>query len=72
VLRWCDDRGTSLKDIVRQQWNFSPPATVDEYENYSVELLAATTLELTINPDISRDAAHASLESLQVAVQTAG
>jgi hypothetical protein len=72
VLRWCEDNGTPLKDIVRQQWNFSPPATVNEYENHSVELLAATTLELTINPDISMGAAHASLESLQVAVQTPG
>ncbi len=72
VLRWCEDRGTSLKDIVRQQWNFSPPATVNEYESYNVDLLAATTLELTIDPDISRGEAHASLERLQVAVQTAG
>jgi hypothetical protein len=50
VLRWCEDGGTPLKDIVRQQWNFSPPATVDECENYGVELLAATTLELTDKP----------------------
>jgi hypothetical protein len=69
VLRWCEGDGTSLKDIVRQQWNFSPPATANEYENYSVELLAVTTLELTIHPDISRGEAHASLESLQVGVQ---
>src|SRR5271165_4440188 len=25
VLRWSEDGGTSWKDIVRQQWNFSPP-----------------------------------------------
>ena len=69
VLRWCEGDGTSLKDIVRQQWNFSPPTTVNEYEDYRVELLAATILEITINPDISRGEAHASLESLQVGVQ---
>ena len=72
VLRWSEDGGKSWKDIVRQQWNFSPPTTVHECEDYGVELPAATTLELTINPDISRGEAHASLQSLQVAVLTAG
>jgi len=72
VLRWSEDGGTSWKDIVRQQWNFSPPTTVDECEDYSVELLAATALELTINPDISRSDRRASLERLQVAVQKSG
>jgi hypothetical protein len=68
VLRWSEDGGTSWKDIVRQQWNFSPPTTVDEHEEYGVELSDATALELTINPDISRSDPYASLESLQVAV----
>ena len=68
VLRWSEDGGTSWKDIVRQQWNFSPPTTVDEREDYGVELSDATALELTINPDISRSDRYASLESLQVAV----
>ena len=25
VLRWSSDGGSTLKEIVRQQWNFSPP-----------------------------------------------
>ena len=58
-----------LEDIVRQQWNFSPPNTVDEYEEYKVELSSAAALELTINPDIDRGEARASLERLQVAAQ---
>src|SRR5271165_3326592 len=33
VLRWSEDGGSSWKDIVRQQWNFSPPTTVDERED---------------------------------------
>lgn len=72
VLRWSEDGGKLWKDIVRQQWNFSPPTTVAECEDYRVELPAATTLELTINPDISRGEALASLRSLQVAVQKVG
>ena len=49
---------------MRQQWNFSPPTTVDEHEDYGVELSGATALELTINPDISRSDSHPSLRPL--------
>ena len=69
VLRWLPHGVGSWKDIVRQQWNFSPPNTVDEYEEYNVELSSAAALELTINPDIARGEARASLARLQVAVQ---
>src|SRR5438094_7478137 len=30
VLRWSPDGGRSFREIVRQQWNFSPPDTVRE------------------------------------------
>lgn len=70
VLRWlAEGDATAWKDIVRQQWNFSPPDTTQEHEEYQVELAAATALELNINPDISRGQARASLEKLQVAVE---
>jgi hypothetical protein len=58
--------------IVRQQWNFSPPSSADEREDYTVDLPDATALELTIKPDISGGEAHASLQQLQVAVRTRG
>src|SRR6267378_1714739 len=38
VLRWSSDGGISVKEIVRQQWNFSPPETIREVEEYQVEL----------------------------------
>jgi hypothetical protein len=66
VLRWSADGGLSFRKIVRQQWNFSPPATIREAEDYNVELPGVTILELTIVPDISRGAAHASLKSLRL------
>ncbi|MGC2109230.1 MAG: hypothetical protein WA655_06905 [Candidatus Korobacteraceae bacterium] len=69
VLRWLSDGSRSWKDIVRQQWNFSPPNTVDECEEYSFELPSAAALELSINPDISRGGTRASLERLQVSVR---
>ena len=41
VLRWSPDGGDSVREIVRQQWNFSPPNTVEECEDYQLELSAA-------------------------------
>jgi hypothetical protein len=32
VLRWSPDGGNSFKEIVRQQWNFSPPGAIREVE----------------------------------------
>ena len=64
VLRWSGDGGRSFREIVRQQWNFSPPNTIQEVEEYPVELSGVTFLELVIVRDISRGAARASLKSL--------
>jgi hypothetical protein len=66
VLRWSGDGGHSFREIVRQQWNFSPPDTIREVEEYRVELSDVTVLELVIVPDISRGTACASLKSLRV------
>jgi hypothetical protein len=66
VLRWSPDGGRSFREIVRQQWNFSPPKTVREIEDYRVALSAVTVLELILVPDISRGAARASLKSLRL------
>ena len=65
-LRWSPDGGRSFREIVRQQWNFSPPNTIREVEEYRVELPDVTVLELVIVPDISRGAARASLKSLRL------
>jgi len=66
VLRWYPEGGRSFREIVRQQWNFSPPHTIREVEEYRVELSDVGSLELVIVPDISRGAARASLKSLRV------
>ena len=65
-LRWSPDAGRSFREIVRQQWNFSPPDTIHEVEEYRVELSDVTVLELVIVPDISRGSARASLKSLRL------
>src|SRR5712692_5316152 len=66
VLRWSPDGGRSFREIVRQQWNFSPPNTVREVEEYQIELSEVTVLELIIVPDNSGGAARASLKSLRL------
>lgn len=67
VLRWSADGGRSFREIVRQKWNFSPPDTVREVEEYRVELSDVRVLELVIVPDTSRGSVRASLKSLRVA-----
>jgi hypothetical protein len=66
VLRWSPDDGSSVKEIVRQQWNFSPPESMREVEEYQVELSSVTVLELVINPNISGGAARASLKNFHL------
>jgi hypothetical protein len=67
ALRWSSDRGRSYREIVRQQYNFSPPGTPRECENYNVELNGLTTLELTIVPDIGGAPVRASLAEFRLA-----
>jgi hypothetical protein len=64
VLRWSSDRGSALKEIVRQQWNLGPPESVREVEEYQVELCDVGVLELVIQPDMGRGVARASLRNL--------
>jgi hypothetical protein len=66
VSRWSSDSGLSFREIVRQPWNFSPPKTVREIEDYRVDLSGVMVLELVIVPSISRGAARASLKSLRL------
>ena len=66
VLRWSPDRAQSFRDIVRQQWNFGPNATV-ETEDYRVDLAGVTVLELVITPDIGGGRALASLAQMRLA-----
>lgn len=67
VLRWSPDNGRSFRDIVRQQWTFSPPGTTLETEDYQVDLPDMTVLELSIIPDIGGRQGLASLAQLRLA-----
>lgn len=66
LLRWSPDGGRSYRDIVRQQFNFSPSGSTRETEDYSVSLDGVTALELRITPDIRGIGAVASMEQLRL------
>jgi hypothetical protein len=59
--------GGPLRELIRQQWNFSAPSSIRETEEYRVQLSDVTILELTIVPDIAGGAARASLKGLRLA-----
>jgi hypothetical protein len=55
------------KEIVRQQWGFSPGGSTTEVEDYTVDLNEVVALELTIDPGRHDKTVFATLESIQVA-----
>jgi hypothetical protein len=67
VLRWSPDGGQSWRDIVRQQYNFSPPGMTREFEDYTADLAGVKLLELKIVPNISGGDARASIAQLLIA-----
>jgi hypothetical protein len=66
VLLWSNDGGRSYREIVRQQFNFSPDATPTQEETYFPRLTGVTGLKLTIIPDISGGDAPATLRALRI------
>jgi hypothetical protein len=66
VLRWSPDGGRTYREIVRQQYTFSPAGTTREIEEYAVDLERVTALELQIVPDIGGRDARATLERMQL------
>jgi hypothetical protein len=66
VLGWLPAEAGSFREIVRQQYTFSPPGTTRELEEYQVDLVGVMGLELRIVPDIGAGAAPASLLQFRV------
>src|SRR6185437_13305929 len=63
--------GTELREVVRQQFTFSPGGSMEEFEDYTVALDGITVMELKIDPDRSHDPklsqSYASLQNLRLA-----
>ena len=66
VLRWSPTTESSWRDVVRQQYHFSPSGATEEIEEYQVELEDVAALELTIIPSLS-GGSYASLAQLRLA-----
>jgi hypothetical protein len=66
VLRWSPD-GHAYREIVRQQYSFSPRGAAREVEDYAVDLAGVKAVELRIVPDISGGDACASVAELRIA-----
>lgn len=63
--------GSDFREVVRQQFTFSPGGATEEIEDYTVNLSAVTVLELRIDPDRAHDPTHsqnfATLQSFRLA-----
>ncbi|HEY8035481.1 MAG TPA: carbohydrate-binding protein [Methylobacter sp.] len=67
VLLWLMDKENTYREILRQQYRFSPPNTICEIEHYQVKLEQLKALELRIIPDIDGGEACAKLKQLRLA-----
>jgi len=67
VLLWLADNEDCYREILRQQYHFSPPNTTREIEHYEVKLTQVRALELRIIPDIGGGEACAKLKQLRLA-----
>ncbi len=67
VLLWLADNEACYREILRQQYHFSPPNTTCQIEHYEVKLNQLKALELRITPDIGGGEACAKLKQLRLA-----
>jgi hypothetical protein len=67
TLGWSGVEGRRSKDIVRQQWNFSPAGSTSEVEEYQTNLDGVAVLELAIHSDLQGGDARATLAEWRVA-----
>jgi len=58
------DGGQTYREIMRQEYNFSPPGTTLEHEEWSINGEAVSHLRLRIKPDKGDKACRATLTTL--------
>jgi hypothetical protein len=67
ALSYLSEGDTLPREIVRQQWNFSPGGSTHEIENYEVKIEGVREILLHVNPDLRHGRARASLKRLFLA-----
>jgi hypothetical protein len=58
------DGGRTYRELLRQEYNFSPPGTIFEREDWEVQAGGVTHLRLVIRPDKGGKPCLATLTSL--------
>ena len=66
LLLWRMEKEVGYREILRQQFHFSPPLTTRQSEDYTVELNQVKALELRIIPDMSGIQCWAKLSKLRL------
>ena len=66
VTLFATVHGSPKKELVRQQWMFSPREATDEVEDYCFDLEGVTAIELQIDPGRHDKAVFATLEAIQI------
>jgi hypothetical protein len=66
TIRSSSAEGGPTREVVRQQWTFSPSGSTSETEHYDVNLEAVAVLELSIRPALNRGSGRATLVSWRV------
>jgi hypothetical protein len=66
-LAWSGENEATLREVLRQQYNFDPPHNIRQVEDYQVNLQGVKVIELRIRPDISDGIIRATLDLIQIA-----
>ena len=66
TLSLSQDDGRTYREILRQEFNFSPPGTTFERERWSVVAARVTHLRVAILPDKGGALYRATLTSLEI------
>jgi hypothetical protein len=61
-----EDGGQTFREQVRQEFNFSPPGTIFEREEWSIAAQAITHLRVVIQPDKGGARGRATLTTLAI------
>ena len=67
TLGWSGVESGHSREIIGQQWNFSPSGSTSEVEEYWTNLDGIALLELAIQPDLQGGAAKATLAEWRIA-----
>ena len=64
TLAISHDGGKTYREVFRQEYNFSPPGTTFEREEWAIPAEGVTHLQLVITPDKGGAPCHATLTTL--------